>query len=479
MYQRLMSGCEADFLLGLFLLGCHPAPQIIDALLLHWEGVDFDTGMVKLYREKTSIISEFKMTKALRHWLTRRRQEAPASAVYVFWEVVWRKEDREKPGFNETEITEDKRVKSISTNGATEWREFLHRAGVPVNLMELLPGDISDLDRFIQKLCSGAEPKHAWLFSRLSATCQEALKSGFAEPLERDQLERLIIGNINRRVIQGEYAYDESIARNTALRGQTREVMNPEFKGVRKRRFHRLYLEDLFPEIKKVELTSFKYSYSSFRKALVSFLRSVGFRDPVVAAILGQDALDSQNAYDRIGEHEFSRGCELSENHVDAMVNGRSEFYPSIPYDFFQKMIELFDVQEQAQVRIFDEFQTLEIELKRRYDEVKKAIENSGRETQSFTAAKIDAMEERIDKRLTRIEDQINPIHQFEQMLFTAIPANGKSAFTPEMLIACVRFLLFIFAFINGATYRSRFLALVECGTERPGSRNGDAEMEI
>jgi hypothetical protein len=149
-------------------------------------------------------------------------------------------------------------------------------------------------------------------------------------------------------LVKGKYAYDEASFKGVTLRGQTKELQNPEYKGVRLYTFHRLLLEDAFPDLRRVAFTNSNFSFSSFRKHLVSFLRSIGLRDVVIARILGQEALDSQNAYDRVGEYEHGHGCDLAEGHVDAMIEGREEFYPSIPFDLYIKIVECFDVQAKA-----------------------------------------------------------------------------------------------------------------------------------
>ncbi|MGA2660823.1 MAG: hypothetical protein ABSH34_25340 [Verrucomicrobiota bacterium] len=130
MHGLLVQGQSPDYCRGLYLVGCDAGPQILDATLLQWEGVHFDTGMVQLYREKTEILAEFKTSPALREWLERRRREAAPDDIYVFWELVCKKRDRKRPDWNKVVVTDENRLASISSNATRLWREFLDAADI-------------------------------------------------------------------------------------------------------------------------------------------------------------------------------------------------------------------------------------------------------------------------------------------------------------------------------------------------------------
>jgi hypothetical protein len=378
LFRQLGTGQEEDFLEGLFLVGCNFAPQIIDAIVLQWEGVDFKCNWIKFYRVKTEVIAEGRMSKRLRAWLLKRRQLASRDEVYVFWELIC-PDDKGKPDFNQMVITDDERIKALSTNTSRLWREFMHRAGVDVGLMAFVPGDIQDLSGFLEKLRLKATPAHAWFVGRCNKKFQKALLKEPATEQELADLGVLALRNLNY-FVKGNYAFDGVILEDVVLRGQTKQAQNPGYTGVRLYTFHRLLLEDLFPELKKVDFTNYNYSYSSFRKHLVSFLRSLGVRDAVIARILGQDALDSQNAYDRVGECEHGHGCDLAEDHVDAMIEGREECFPFIPYDLYVKMVECFDVQEEALERLQA---CLASEMRALYQEAEKNANRRHRESET------------------------------------------------------------------------------------------------
>lgn len=443
--RRLATGEEEDYLTGLHLMGCNSGPQLIDALLLLWEGVDFGTGWVKLYREKTKVIAEFKMTAPFRAWLWRRRQQALPDGRYVFAEVVCLDKDRGKPDYNQNLVSE-KREGSISSEGAKLWRAFLHRAGVPVGLMTFVESDIVDLKGFIERLRMKTEYKYEWFFNRCKKNCRKALLNGATTAQEFKALEKMLRHNLNL-FIEGDFGYDEKVVPNDKLRGQTRELLNPDYTGIRLYEFHRLFLEDAFPELRRIEPTNFSYSYSSYRKALVSFLRGLGFRDPVIAKIMGQEALNSQNIYDRVSEHELKRGCELTERHLEAMRKGESEFYPSIPFDFFEKMIEQFGVQQEARTQLATEFRRLLAEAEQRAQERQKevlgALKEDGGQTRGMLCGKIDASEGRTMERLAAIEARLGALEEIGRRLIETIPPNMPAG-ARSHLITCIRLLVLL-----------------------------------
>lgn len=474
--ERLGSRLEPDYLLGLHLIGCHPAPQLRDAVLLRWEGVDFKSGLIKLFRGKTHVIAIFKMSKALRKWLWRRRQQASPDDVYVFWELACKKGDRDKPDFNQTLEAED-RAGSISSNVAQLWRSFLHRAGVPVGLMKFVEGDIIDLKGFIEKLRSKAEPKYEWLFNRCKGNCKKALLNGIATEEDLKKLEKLLRTNLNGIVV-GDFAFDSDLIPEEKLRGQTREFSNKDYKGTRLYTFHRLLLEDLFPELRHVEFTNYNYSYSSYRKALVSFLRGISFRDPVIARILGQDSLESQNDYDRVAEHELQRGCDLTESHINAMIQGKTEFYPSIPYDFFEKMMEQFGVQDQARVELLTEFRRLLSEAEdralARHQELKDVVKHGGQETQSNITATLEAIQGRNDIRMVEFDARLKALEEMGHQLLDMLPLNTTVGTRVPVLAFIRLFLLFLAWLASGNAPFPRHQSFVPRLPELGPPRNRD-----
>lgn len=461
LHLRLETQLEADYLTGLHLFGCCAAPQLIDVVLGLWEGVDFGgDGWIKLYREKTNVIAEFRMSKPLRAWLWRRRQEAPPGARYIFGELV-SSDEPGSPGFNQSLVPQDCEG-AISSKVGTLWRAFMHRAGVPVGLMTFCQGDITDLKGFVEKLRSKATPTYAWFLGQCRSNCQKALLQSPLTEQEFVRIEELLVRNLNY-VIQGEYCYDEKLFKEITLGGRTREWMNPGYKGVRLYTFHRLFLEDLFPELRRVEFSNWNYSYSSFRKGAVTFLRGINFRDTAIARILGQDSLKSQNIYDRVAEHEIQRGSELMERRVQAAIDGKTEFYPSTPFDFYEKMMEQFGFQGEILRQLKEELLRIKAEEQesatRRHIELVQAFQQGERQTQDLMTLKFETLENRMLNRLAAIEARPITIDEIGTQIIRGIPRDLPVP-TKALLITCLRLaLFFMFLILNSSRSASRRIA--------------------
>ncbi|MDR3565928.1 MAG: hypothetical protein P4N59_31450 [Negativicutes bacterium] len=477
-HLRLATGEEEDCFAGLHYIGSNAAPQLIDVVLLLWEGVDFPNRWIKLYREKTKVIAEFAMTERDRAWLLRRRDEAPRDALYVFWELACLKSERGEPSFNQT-VVPDNRISTVSSTSGTAWRGFLHRAGINVGLMTFLPGDIKDLKGFIMKLQERPAPEYAWFLAHCKPICRKALLKIPTTQQELDKLEELLIRNLTL-FVEGEFAYDEEVLGHVQLRCQTRALLNPECKGVYKYKFHRLLLEDLFPELKRVETSAFSYTYGSYRKALVSFLRGMGYRDPLIAAILGQDALDSQNAYDRVGAFEINQVAKLLDGHNEAMITGKTEFFATVPNDLYVKILELFHLQDEAREWLIADYRRLheaaEKRAQQRHDEMVGVVQRSGHETRAVLAQKIETTDERTEQRFAAMEAHLSSQDEMLRHLASRLPdftrLNLTHAFVVFMQFLAIQFLRMTF----GKRQRRLGPPIIEIG---PIPQDGKPRSEV
>lgn len=366
MRQRLNTGLEQDYLLGLYLLGGAAGPQIIEPALLQWASVDFVTNKIRFFRQKTVVLAEFSMTPELRAWLERRRKAAAPDDVYVFWELVFLDKEIATGVFNKVEIPDNTRSRSVGTAANVAWRGFLHRSGIPVNYSILFPGDITDLPGFVTKLRTGSDPLSAWLLEQFNKKGQNAiLVSGYGAVPD---LEAIVIRNLNT-ILKEIYIFDGKRCEHVRLRPATEGLLHPKLKDERLHRANRLVLEDAYPELRHADFTQLNYAYSSFRKHYVSFVRSVGFPDEFCLRTCGHDALSSQGHYSSVAEHVLDRGAEVMARHIKAMEEDLPEFYPTTPLDFYEGVEGMLKKSDEKHEQRFQELRA-ELELlNQRYEQ--------------------------------------------------------------------------------------------------------------